>query len=187
MKALGIVGSPRKNGNTDTLMKHTLKAIAAEGLETELVRLADYDIRPCDGCQVCRQGKPCPIDDDLMTVYRKALASDAVIIGAPVYFGSANSLTKAFLERTGAIDRPGAGLRGKVGGPLVVARRAGKTFTFAEIMYWFHILGFFMPGSSYWNVAVGREKGEVRKDTEGMETAWNFGKNVAFLVKKLQA
>jgi len=67
----------------------------------------------------------------------------------------------------------------------VVARRAGKNFTAAH--YWFHILGFFMPGSTYWNVAFGREKGEVEQDEEGMRTAWNFGKNIAFLVKKLKA
>jgi hypothetical protein len=50
---------------------------------------------------------------------------------------------------------------------------------------WFQILGFFIPGSTYWNMAIGREKGEVEQDEEGLETAWNFGKNMAFLIKKL--
>jgi multimeric flavodoxin WrbA len=95
-------------------------------------------------------------------------------------------LLKALIERTGYMSNWRRTFEGKVGGPLVVARRAGKNFTFAEIMYWFHIMGMIMPGSTYWNVAIGRDKGEVRDDEEGMKTAWNFGKNIAFLVKKLK-
>jgi multimeric flavodoxin WrbA len=74
-----------------------------------------------------------------------------------------------------------------VGGPLVVARRAGQNFTFAQLTLWFQILGFFVPGSTYWNVARGREKGEVLRDEEGLKTAWNFGKNMAFLIKKVRS
>ncbi len=187
MKAIGIVGSPRKNGNTEIITAHALKAIAEEGLDTELIRLAGLDIRPCNACMACREGNKgeCTIKDDLPPVYAKMKEADAIILASPVYFGSATALLKALMERTGYP----AGRRvftGKVGGPLVVARRAGQNFTFAQIMYWFHILGFFMPGSTYWNIAFGRGKGEVSQDEEGMTTAWNFGKNIAFLVKKLK-
>ena len=187
MKAVGIVGSPRKNGNTEILTGHTLKAIAEEGLDTELIRLAGLDIRPCNACMVCRDEERCPIDDDLFPLYNKMKEAEAIILASPVYFGSATALLKAFMERTGYIARPRRVFAGKVGGPLVVARRAGQNFTFAQIMYWFHILQFFVPGSTYWNIAFGREKGEVREDEEGMTTAWNFGKNIAHLVKKLKA
>ena len=187
MKAIGVVGSPRKNGNTEILTEHTLKAIAEEGLDTELVRLAGLDIRPCNACMVCRQGEEqCPIDDDLFPLYLKLKEADAIILASPVYFGSATALLKAFMDRTGYIANPKKVFAGKVGGPLVVARRAGHNFTFAQIMYWFHIMGFFMPGSTYWNIAFGREKGEVKGDEEGLRTAWDFGKNIAFLVKKLK-
>ncbi len=187
MKAIGVVGSPRKNGNTEILTAHTLKAIAEEGLDTELIRLAGLDIRPCNACDVCRDEERCPIDDDLFPLYTKMKEADAIILASPVYFGSATALLKALMERTGRISGHRRVFAGKVGGPLVVARRAGHNFTFAQLMYWFHILGFFMPGSTYWNVAFGREKGEVEKDEEGLTTAWNFGKNIAFLVKKLKA
>jgi multimeric flavodoxin WrbA len=70
---------------------------------------------------------------------------------------------------------------------LVVARRAGKNFTFAQLTLWFQILGFFIPGSSYWNVAIGQEKGDVARDEEGLKTAWNFGKNMAYLIKRLKS
>ncbi len=187
MKAIGIVGSPRKGGNTEILTKHALKAIAEEGLDTELITLSGLDIQPCDGCSVCLKEERCHIEDDLMPLYTKAKEAEAVILASPVYFGSATSLVKAFMDRAGRMGGFRRVFEGKVGGPLVVARRAGHNFTFAQIMYWFHILGFFMPGSTYWNIAFGREKGEVANDEEGMATAWNFGKNIAFLVKKLNA
>jgi multimeric flavodoxin WrbA len=187
VKAIGIVGSPRKGGNTEILTAHTLKAIAEEGLETELVSLAGLDIRPCDGCRICAREERCPIDDDLFPLYEKLKEADAIILASPVYYASATALLKAFMERAGAIGRGHSAFAGKVGGPLVVGRRAGKNFTMAQIMYWFHILGFFMPGSTYWNVAFGQKKGDVTEDEEGLATAWNFGKNTAFLVKKLKA
>ena len=186
MKTIGIVGSPRKNGNTEILTKHTLQAIAEEGLDTELIRLAGLDIRPCDACMVCRDEERCPIDDDLFPLYTKMKEAEAIILASPVYFGSATALLKALMERTGYIARHKMLFAGKVGGPLVVARRAGQNFTVAQLTYWFQILGLFVPGSTYWNVAFGREPGSINEDEEGLRTAWNFGKNIALLVKKLK-
>ncbi|OGN87172.1 MAG: hypothetical protein A2158_00935 [Chloroflexi bacterium RBG_13_46_14] len=91
------------------------------------------------------------------------------------------------MDRVGYIGGQRGVFAGKVGGPLVVARRAGQNFTHAQLLFWFHILGFYMPGSTYWNISFGREKGEVNDDEEGLQTAWNFGKNIAHLVKKLKA
>ncbi len=188
VRAIAIVGSPRKNGNTEILAKHTLKAIGEEGLDTELIRLSGLDIKPCTACMVCKIEERCPIDDDLWPIYIRMKEADAIILASPVYFGSATAQIKALMDRAGYIGMGnGRVFEGKVGGPLVVARRAGKNFTFAQLVYWFHIAGFFMPGSTYWNVAIGREKGEVEQDEEGLRTAWNFGKNIAFLVKKLKS
>ena len=187
MKAIGIVGSPRKNGNCEIITRHTLKAIEEEGIETELIRLAGLDIRCCTACMACAEEETCPIDDDFFPIYEKMKAADAVTLASPVYFGSATGLAKVFLDRAGQISRSvGRPFEGKVGGPLVVARRAGKNFTFAQLSYWFQIMGYFIPTSTYWNVAVGRDKGEVEKDEEGLKTAWNFGKNIAFFLKKLK-
>ena len=187
VKAIGIIGSPRKNGNTEILTRHTLAAIEEEGLATEIIRLAGRDIRPCNACMVCRKEERCPIEDDLFPLYIKMKEADAIILSSPVYYGSATALLKAFMERTGYISGSRKAFAGKVGGPLVVARRAGQNFTFAQIMYWFHILGFFMPGSTYRNIAFGRDKGEVSEDKEGLTTAWKFGRNIALLVKKLES
>ena len=186
MKVIGIVGSPRKNGNTELLTRHTLKAISEEGLRTELVRLAGLEIKPCTACMACQKQEVCSIEDDLLPIYMKMKKADGIILASPVYYGSATALIKALMERVGYIARlNGDPFQGKVGGPLVVARRAGKNFTVAQLTLWFQILGFYIPGSTYWNVAIGRGKGEVQQDEEGLETAWNFGKNMAFLIKKL--
>lgn len=188
MKVIGIVGSPRKNGNTELLTKHTLKAISGEGLDTELIRLAGLKIEPCTACMVCKKEETCSIKDDLFPIYLRMKEADGIILASPVYYGSATSLIKALMERVGYMAHwNGEAFQGKVGGPLVVARRSGRTFTFAQLTLWFQILGFFVPGSTYWNVAIGREKGEVQQDEEGLETAWNFGKNMAALIKKLNS
>jgi multimeric flavodoxin WrbA len=184
LKAIGIVGSPRKGGNTETLTAHCLAAIAEEGLETELVRLAGLNIRGCNACGYCYEHQECNIKDDFPPIYEKMTAADILIVGSPVYFSSATSLVKGLLERAGYCKR--GVFAGKVGGPLVVARRAGQDFTFAELLYWFHLMQIINPGSTYWNMAFGRERGEVEKDEEGMGTAWNFGKNVARVCQKVR-
>ncbi len=186
MKVIGIVGSPRKNGNTEILTAHALKAVEEEGLDGELLSLAGLDIRGCNACLGCALEERCTIEDDLFPVYLKMKEADGIILSSPVYFGSSTAILKALMERTGYIARHNGALKGKVGGPLVVARRAGHNFTLAQIMFWFQILDFVVPGSSYWNIAFGREKGEVVRDEEGMATAWNFGKNVAWTLKKLR-
>ena len=186
MKAIGIVGSPRKGGNTEILTRHALKAIEEEGLDIELITLAGLDIQPCNACMVCKDEERCPIDDDLFPLYTKIKEAEAIILASPVYFSSATALMKAFMERSGYIARTKRVFKGKVGGPLVVARRAGQNFTHAEMSLWFHINEVIVPGSTYWNIAFGREKGEVESDEEGLTTAWDFGKNIAFLVKKLK-
>jgi len=188
MKAIGIVGSPRKEGNTEIIATHTLKAIEEGGIDTELIRLAGLNIKPCNACMGCKEKETCPISDDLLPIYTKMKQADAIILASPVYFGSATALFKAFLERTGYIAYNNGGkFDGKVGGALVVAERSGQNFTLAELTLWLQILGFSVPSSTDWNVAFGDEKGEVKKDQEGLDTAWAFGKKIALLVKKLRA
>ncbi len=187
MKAIAIVGSPRKNGNTEILAKHTLKAIEEEGVDTELIRLAGLDIKPCTACMVCKKEERCPIKDDLFPIYTKMKEADAIILASPVYCGSATPQIKALMDRTGYIAYwKGKVFERKVGGPLVVAARNGQNFVIAQLAFWFYFLGFFIPGSTDWNSAFGDEKGDVEKDEEGLKTVWTFGKNVAFLVKKLK-
>jgi multimeric flavodoxin WrbA len=185
---IGIVGSPRRGGNTERLTKEALQAASEEGAETELITLAGKEIKPCDGCRQCREKKiDCHIKDDLGPIFHKVLAADGLILATPVYVGSATAQTKAFIDRvcfwSGAFGRP---LENKAGAPLVVARRAGQNFTFAQLLFFFFLTGMIIPGTTYWSIAFGKEKGEVANDEEGMSTARNLGKKMAWLADKLK-
>jgi len=187
MKVLGVVGSPRVGGNTEILVKEALEAAAGEGAETELVRLAGREIRPCDACLSCRETKKCRIEDDFGEVFEKMVGADGLILASPVYFGSATPQIKALIDRAGYLSgAQGRVFEDKVGGPLVVARRAGQNFTLAQMMFFFLHQGMIIPGSTYWNIAFGRAKGEVAEDSEGLRTARNFGRKVAWLIRQLR-
>lgn len=188
IKIVGIAGSPRRGGNTEFLVKEALKAAAEEGIETELITLAGKEIKPCDGCRQCRdKGIDCHIKDDLPPIFNKMLEADGIILATPVYIGSATAQVKALIDRvyysSGAKGRP---FENKVGAPLVVARRAGQNFTFAQLIFFFFLAGMIIPGTTYWSIAFGREKGEVAKDEEGINTVRNLGKKIAWLTKRLK-
>lgn len=186
MKIVGIVGSPRSGGNTETLTRIALEEISKEGLKTELVSLAGKKITPCDGCASCRSTGKCHIVDDFETVFSKMEEADGIILATPVYFGAATPQIVSLISRCYAYLRTRP-LDNKVGGPLVVARRAGHNFTLSQLMLFFMISGMIVPGSTYWNIAFGREKGEVINDKEGVETVRNFGRKLAWLTKKIKA
>ena len=189
VKIIGIVGSPRKGGNTELLMKEALSAAEGEGAETELISLVGKTIKPCDGCRSCRKTKRCRIqDDDLPPIFEKMLQADGIVLASPVYFGSATPQIKALIDRAGYWGGSmGRVFENKVGGPIVVARRAGQNFTFAQLMFFFMIHEMIVPGSTYWNIAFGRQKGDVLKDKEGIATIRNFARNMVWLLEKTHA
>ncbi|MCS7119720.1 MAG: flavodoxin family protein [Nitrososphaerota archaeon] len=185
---VGIVGSPRIGGNTEIFVSEALKAAQAEGAETELLRLCDKEIRPCDGCFSCRRTGECQIKDDFQQVFEKMVKADGIILASPVYVGSSTPQIKALIDRAALVSgAKGRILENKVGGAMVVARRAGHNFTFAELLFFFLHQGMIVPGSTYWNIAFGREKGDVLKDEEGLRTAANFGKKIVWLIKKIKS
>jgi len=188
IRILGVVGSPRVGGNTELLVSEALKAAEEEGAETELLRLADKEINPCDACLSCRKTKECRIEDDFQMVFQKMVEADGIILASPVYFSSATPKIKALIDRAGYVSiAKGRVFENKVGGAMAVARRAGQNFTFAELLFFFLHQGMIVPGSTYWNIAFGREKGEVSKDEEGMRTARNFGKKMVWLIRKIKS
>jgi multimeric flavodoxin WrbA len=191
MKVLGVSGSPRPGGNTDILVRTALDSLGHEGIRTEFLSLADRPIMPCRGCEGCASadGIRCVQEDPAFDgIIDEFLSADGILIGSPVYFGSATPQTMAMLDRVGYVARKkGNFLRHKVGAAIAVARRAGQNFTFAQLNYFFLINEMIVPGSTYWNVAFGRKQGEVVEDKEGMDTVKNLAVNMAWLLKKLAA
>jgi len=118
---------------------------------------------------------------------KKMIKADGIILASPVYFGSATPQMTALIDRAGFISGArGRVFENKVGGPLVVARRAGQNFTFAQLLFFFLHQGMIVPGSTYWNIAFEREKGEVLGDQEGLRTVRNFAKKIVWLIKKIK-
>jgi len=188
MNAVAVCGSPRKEGNTEILLRRCLEKLKAGGIHTELVPLADKEIKPCKACGKCgkTKDKTCGIkDDDFHPVFEKMQAADIIVLGSPVYFGSATPQLMALLDRAGYVSRANGNLFSrKLGGPITVARRAGQNFTYAQLLFWFMINDMIVPGSSYWNIAFGRAAGEVESDKEGLQTVERFAENLAWLAEK---
>ena len=183
MKVLALSGSPRKDCNTDTLLRTALEVLDHHGIETEFMTLSGKMIRPCTACMACTKQPICVIEDDFEPFFQAMLAADGIIVGSPVYFGSATAEIMALLDRAGYVARKNGHLFSrKIGGPIVVARRAGQNFTFAQLLMWFMINGMVVPGSSYWNIAFGSHECDVCEDEEGMKTVRDFAENVAWLL-----
>lgn len=187
MKVLAISGSPRPQGNTWTLLQEALKVLQQQGLDTEFISLHDKHILPCQACLTCATEKNrCVQEDDFMPIYTAMAQADGLLVGSPVYFGSATPNLMALLDRAGYVARQGDNpFYRKVGSPVVVARRAGVNFTYAQLLFFFIIMGMFVPGSTYWPIAYGLKPGEVSQDTEGLKTITTLAENMAWLLKKL--
>ncbi len=189
MQAIAISGSPRKGGNTETLLQVCLDRLAEQGISGELVSLRDKTIKGCRACAECsrRHDKTCNTkDDDFHPVFEAMQKADIIVVGSPVYFGSATPELMALLDRAGYVSRANGHLFSrKLGGPIAVARRAGHNFTFAQLGFWFSINDMIVPGSTYWNVALAREAGKVREDTEALATITRFADNLAWLAQRL--
>lgn len=190
MYVVAFNGSPRKGGNTSLLLKEVLKPIEEEGIKTEIIQVGGEDLRGCVACMKCRKkadGK-CHKDNDFInSCIKKMLKADAILIGSPVYFADVTSETKALIDVAGyALRGIGSPLRRKVGAAVIAARRAGAMHAFDTINHFFLINEMIIPGSNYWNIGVGREKGEVMSDEEGIKTMKVLGENIAWLLKKIK-
>lgn len=186
MKVILISGSPKANGNTAQLMNECVKVIEERGVEAEVVSFAGMKIEACVGCRKCSKTGQCDLNDGLNEIIEKIRKADGLIVGTPVYFGTARGDVMCALQRIGYVSRNSDNfLGGKVGGPVAVARRGGQTLTLQEMLMFFLINDMIVPGSSYWNMVFGRLPGDALKDEEGVAAVRHFAENVAGLVKKL--
>jgi multimeric flavodoxin WrbA len=189
MKVVAFNGSPREKGNTFQSLTVVLEELRKEGIETELIQVGGKSIHGCTACYKCFKNKDreCALKDDELNSYlKKMIEADGIIIGSPVYFSNVSSEIKALMDRAGFVARANDNvLKRKVGAAVVSVRRAGATFAFSAINFFFFIHEMIVPGSSYWNLAIGREPGEVLKDEEGMKTFKTLGQNTAWVLKKI--
>ena len=191
MKIVAFNGSPRKDGNTATLIKHVLAVLEKEGIETETMQIGGKSIHDCIACGKCVENKDrkCVIDKDIVNdCIEKMLEADGIILASPTYFADLTPELKALIDRTGFVAGANGGLlRHKVGAAVVAVRRAGSIHVFDSINHLFTISQMIIPGSSYWNIGMGLDEGDVERDDEGIRTMHTLGQNMAWLLKKLNA
>ena len=190
MKVIGINCSPRKKGNTEILIREVFKSLEENGIKTEFFQLGGKKVNGCIACMKCREAKDgqCHQDNEILNkCIKKMVDADGIIIGSPTYFSDLSTEAKALIDVAGYSLR-GAGnpLKKKLGAAVVSVRRTGAIHAFDSINHFFLINEMIIPGSSYWNIGIAREKGEVADDEEGMKTMRVLGENMAWLLKRLK-
>ncbi len=184
MKVLILNGSPRIDGNTSIAIDELLSIFDQEGVETEVVRVGNMDIRGCIACNSCSRTGKCVFDDVVNELAPKFEEADGLIVASPVYYASANATLIACLDRL--FYSTGFDKTMKVGAGIVIARRGGCSATFDELNKYFTISGMPVASSQYWNSVHGREKGEAEKDLEGLRTIRVLARNMTFLMKSIE-
>lgn len=189
MKVVAINGSARKDGNTAILVRKVLSVLEREGIGTELIQLAGEKVQGCNACFRCmkERNRQCAVDDDIVNeCIRKMDEADGIILASPTYFADVSAEMKAIMDRAGFVAMANDGMfRRKVGAAVVAVRRGGAIHAFDTMNHFFFIAEMVVPGSSYWNVGIGLDRGDVKGDAEGLRTMRVLGENMAWVMKKL--
>jgi multimeric flavodoxin WrbA len=192
MKVVAFNGSARRGGNTAILLGYALGELEKEGIGTELVELGGTRIHGCLACRKCsvKKNRRCSQEEgDIGNLcIEKMDAADGILLGSPTYVADVSPEIKALMDRACLVCRANGGMfRHKVGAGVVAVRRAGAIHAFDALNHFFLISEMIVPGSSYWNIGIGREPGEVDRDEEGIQTMKVLGQNMAWLLKRIHA
>ena len=189
MKVMAFNGSSRKDGNTAILLNLVMEELEKEGVETELIQLAGETLPGCIACYKCAENKDqkCAVVKDRMNEYiTKMKEAQGILLGSPTYISDMTANMKALIERSTLVSRFNGDLfKRKVGAAVIAVRRAGATHVLSSMNFFFLINQMIIPGSSYWNMGIGRNPGEVKNDAEGIQTMKTLGQNMAWLLKKI--
>jgi multimeric flavodoxin WrbA len=191
MKVIAFNGSARQDGNTAILLRYVLAELETEGIESEMIQLSGKKMHGCLACRSCfarKDGRCAQKDDFGNECIARIAEADGVLLGSPTYVADVSPEIKALIDRACMVARANSGIfRRKVGAAVVAVRRAGAIHAFDTLNHFFLINEMIIPGSSYWNIGIGREKGEVENDAEGIQTMKDLGRNMAWLLKKIAA
>ncbi|MEG2290088.1 MAG: flavodoxin family protein [Clostridium sp.] len=187
MKVLLINGSPNERGCTYTALCEIARELENENIETEIFYVGKNPIRGCMGCGHCsRSGSgKCIFNDDTVNIaLEKAEDVDGFIFGSPVHYAGASGMITSFLDR---FFYAGNSFAYKPGAAIVSCRRGGATATFDQLNKYFTISNMPIVSSQYWNMVHGNTPDEVKQDLEGMQTMRTLGKNMAWMLKSIDA
>lgn len=184
MKVLLVNGSPHQQGNTALALAEVAAQLKKNGIDSEILWIGNKPVRGCIACGRCKSngdGK-CVFDDDVCnSISGKFAECDALIVGSPVYYGQPNGALLSVIQR--AFFSNGAAITGKPAAAIAVCRRGGATATFDTLNMPFQMMNMPIVSSQYWNIVYGREPGQAKLDSEGMQTLRALANNMAFLLK----
>jgi len=186
MKVLLINGSSRKEC-TYTALSKVAESLNDEGIETEIINLGGTPVRDCIGCKMCAKNgnARCVFNDDIVnTIIEKAEESDGFVFGTPVYYAHPSGRILSVLDR--AFYAGKKAFEFKPGASIISARRGGTVASFDVLNKYFTISQMPIVSSTYWNNVHGNNKEEVVQDLEGMQTMYNLGKNMAWILKCIE-
>ncbi len=185
MKVLLVNGSPRAAGCTFTALSEVAKTLQEEGVETEIFQLGTKPVQDCIACMKCRELQKCVFDDVANELIEKAKGADGFVFGTPVYYAHPSGRVQSVLDR--AFYAGGYAFACKPGAAVASARRGGTAASFDVLNKYFGIASMPVVSSTYWNMVYGKTPDEVRQDAEGMQTMRNLGRNMAYLLKCMEA
>ncbi|MCH5237955.1 MAG: flavodoxin family protein [Muribaculaceae bacterium] len=187
MKVLLIQGSPHPKGCVWRALTEVEKILNENGIETEWINVGTKDIRGCIACHYCMTHGKCVFDDIVNETAPKFNEADGMIVGTPTYYAGPNGQLHSFLDRLFFSTMFTVDKTMKVGATLVSSRRAGSTSAFDDINKYFTICSMPIASSTYWNEVHGYKAEDVEKDKEGLQVMRNLGRNMAFLLKAINA
>ena len=186
MGVLLISGSSRKNGNTETLLLMLNNELQKSKIDTEFICLSEKNINHCFHCDQCNGIKKCIQKDDFNSIFERMLYHKGLVVGSPVYVGSPSSLMLALIQRATYVSfKNDHQLSIKIGGPIAVGGESGQLTTINALIDFYLINDMIIPGSNYWNIGVGTQKGDIEKDEKGKSYIKRFGENLAWLLMKI--
>lgn len=190
MFAIAINGSPRTGGNTELLLKTVLEELDGRGWETDLVKVGGTAIRGCLACQKCfdnKDGQCVQTKDRFNEIFATMRRADAMILGSPTYFAAVSADLKALVERAGYVAYAnGHAFAGKIGAAVVAVRRGGATHAYDTINHMFQMSRMILPGSTYWNMGIGLNPGDVLDDEEGLANMRHLGRCIDWLGRAIK-
>ena len=185
MKVLLVNGSPHANGCTYTALCEVAGALEKEGIETEIFQVGTKPISGCLACGACTKTGRCVINDTVNEFLAKVETANGFVFGSPVHFASASGALTSFMDRV--FYGRGNLFAYKPAAAVMSCRRGGATATFEQINKYFTISNMPVVGSQYWNMVHGNNPDEVKQDLEGLQTMRTLGRNMAWLLKSIQA
>ncbi|MBP5750786.1 MAG: flavodoxin family protein [Firmicutes bacterium] len=185
MKVILVNGSPHKNGTTWAGLDEIAKTLEAEGIETEIFWIGNKPVGGCIGCESCQATGRCAFGGIVNEFLDKAETADGFVFGAPVHYAGPAGNMKSFMDRV--FYAGSSSFRLKPGACIAAARRAGVVTTMDDLNKYLTISEMPVVSSTYWNMVFGFSADEARQDAEGMLTMRNIGRNMAYLLKCMEA